>query len=510
MTRACEPDAAPLAPAPIAALLWPWVPLVAVLLGALAMRDLATPNADVTWLITLAEKALAGERLYVDVWEINPPASIFLYVVPVALAHLAGVPPELVVDSAVFGAAGASLWLAGRILTRAGLLDSVDRPSVTALAALILTVVPAHIFGQREHIVVIAVLPALAVLAARATGRTPELAAIVVAGISAGIVMVVKPYFVLAIGPATLAVAVSTRSLRALFIPESWIAGSIVVLYGAVVVFAYPHYIDDVVPIAGDTYLALRLSLWTLLGRLPAGMLWATAIGLIVLAHPRTFVIPAFRPILAAAFGFGLAYLVQGKGWGYHAYPAIALALLVLAIAWTSRPTAAPSLVGSSEDRIKRVSIALLSAVVVASTTWWMSLAVDLSDLVRPIRASKANPTMLAISSDIAVGHPLTRQVGGRWVSRVASLWITAGVLNRRTRGPIEAATAARLDRHAAHDRATLIDDISRERPDIILVDRAPFDWLAWAERDPALSRLLQNYHEVATSRDVLVLRHAS
>src|ERR1700692_59226 len=86
----------PFAVAPLDDRLWvrQWTPLALVLLGAIVMRHLVVANTCVCWLITLAERAWDGQRLYVDVLETNPPASIFLYVLPVALAHGLGLPPE--------------------------------------------------------------------------------------------------------------------------------------------------------------------------------------------------------------------------------------------------------------------------------------------------------------------------------------------------------------------------------------------------------------------------------
>ena len=49
---------------------------------------------DTSWPITIIERIAAGERLYIDVIELNPPFSIWLYTVPVRLAMALGVEPE--------------------------------------------------------------------------------------------------------------------------------------------------------------------------------------------------------------------------------------------------------------------------------------------------------------------------------------------------------------------------------------------------------------------------------
>ena len=100
----------------LAARLRPALPLIAVTILAIILRLLIVTATDVSWLITLSEKVLDGTRLYVDLIEVNPPASVLLYLPAVALARLIGVAPEIVVNTLVFFAVGASLWITGRIL----------------------------------------------------------------------------------------------------------------------------------------------------------------------------------------------------------------------------------------------------------------------------------------------------------------------------------------------------------------------------------------------------------
>src|SRR5580700_9012905 len=99
-----------------------WLPLVAVFAFAAGLRGVLVANPDVSWGLTMAEKILNGQQLYVDVIETNPPAAMFLFVVPAWLAGLAGVRAEFVVGALVLFAAALSLWLAGRILVSAKLL----------------------------------------------------------------------------------------------------------------------------------------------------------------------------------------------------------------------------------------------------------------------------------------------------------------------------------------------------------------------------------------------------
>ena len=96
-----------------------WLPLLAVFAAAIGLRLVLVANTDVSWLITLSEKVLDGQRLYVDLIEVNPPASVFLYLPLVALARVLALRPEVVVDAGVFFAIGVSLGLASHILRQA-------------------------------------------------------------------------------------------------------------------------------------------------------------------------------------------------------------------------------------------------------------------------------------------------------------------------------------------------------------------------------------------------------
>ena len=84
-----------------------WLPLALVCAVAVLLRHSTDDNPDVSWGLTMAERWLDGARLYVDIIKVNPPATVFLYVPPVALARLTGLRAEFFVDALVLlGAVG--------------------------------------------------------------------------------------------------------------------------------------------------------------------------------------------------------------------------------------------------------------------------------------------------------------------------------------------------------------------------------------------------------------------
>jgi hypothetical protein len=489
--RPADPLAAPFAATFQA---WRSLPLIAVFVGAALLRPLIGTNIDVSWLITIGEKMLAGERLYVDIVEVNPPASAFLYLPAIVLARAIGLAPEIVVDALVLVAAGLSIFLTGLILRAARLVDHIDGWLLAALAAAILTILPMQTFGEREHIAVIALLPALAVLAARANKIEVAFWSVVAAGIGSAIAIIIKPHFALPFALAALACAYAARSWRILFAPENWIAAALAAGYGVFVVVAYPEFIRDVMPMVTAVYIPPRLGLVRLLTT-PAIACFAGSLALLAVWKRREILAPPLSLLVAIAIGFAAVYLIQGKGWPYHSYPMLAFAFVALAVA-ESRPKRAV------QDRLAILPIVALAAI----SCLWLNVVGRFDYLAEPIRRLHPHPSMLVISTDLTIGHPLVRRLGGTWVSRVGGLWISAGVHWRLTEETLDAETKALLLRYAARDRDMLVEDIRGKRPDIVIVEKGEFDWEAWTHADPQIAAALRDYRTATVVGRFLIL----
>ncbi len=485
-----------------------WLPLFAVFAAGILLRNFVVANTDVSWLITLCEKALNGERPYADYIEVNPPASIWLYMTPVWLARVTGIRPEFMVDAFVFAAAIASLFLSAAILRRAALLTQQTEAQLAAFFAAVLLLLPAQTFGEREHIALMTFLPFLALAAVRVKNATVPTLFVLLAGAGIGITAIIKPHFVFAIVFVAGVSAWESRSWRVFFAPENWIAGGALLVYGALVYLLHPEFIAHTLPLVAEIYVPVRADLWRFLVHVatPVFALLLIAIGLL---KGRQALRAPFSLLLAACFGFAISYYGQLKGWSYHAYPMLALAFVAAAIAFAGRWPLTESRRETAPERAKRLFAAFSIAFLAAATFVWMTFAVDMRPIYSVIAKSAPRPSVIGITSDIAVGHPLTRALGGRWVGRVCSQWITAGakILKAETTDPLQ---RARYDALEAYDRNLLIEDIRRAKPDIILVEQIRFDWMKWALSDPVLARELENYFELAHLHDTRILRRKS
>ncbi len=88
-------------------------------------------------------------------------------------------------------------------------------------------------------------------------------------------------------------------------------------------------------------------------------------------------------------------------------------------------------------------------------------------------------------------------------------LWITIGVRWREAHEKLAPEERARLERYRAFDRGLLIEALRRAKPDLIVIQNEPIDWVAWARADREIADLLRPYREAVTTNEILVLKRA-
>jgi hypothetical protein len=469
----------------------PWVrPTVAVgfaaaMLAALIQSLLMSIDCDVSWLITVNEKMLAGQRLYVDVIEVNPPASIWLYTPPVWLAERLALRPEAVVVAAFIGCALLSCALALRLGEK---LRQPPRPLVFfAALAFVELILPLGTFAQREHAAMLLAFPVLTAFAVIADRRALSLPGRIAVGAAAGLVIAIKPHFVLAIVPPALFAAWQARAVKPM-VPIAAAAAAVVALYAAALLLFTPQYLQ-MLPMLADVYLPLR-ERWTILLGGPVVIVPLAIFAIALVLRPRRFAaLPAM--LLIGSAGFALAGVIQGKGYLNHALPGITLGLVALVLLATDK--------GVERGR----------KFVLAAATGLACIELYAMACIRPIpglaeavkRVTPPRPSVITLGPDLLTGHPLVRNVDGRWAGSSAGLYVAAGAHPQipHAHGP----RRARLLRWYDADIDSFAEDVKRERPDVILVDtRADF---AWLRKEPRVQGAIAGYRPRARVGDVEV-----
>jgi hypothetical protein len=471
--------------------------LVAGLWSELALRL----NYDVGWLITAAERALDGRRLYAEIIEINPPLIVWLTQVPVLLGRAVGISPILAFRLFVLAMIAVSIALV-RNPARAAL--GRNHTNFLLLASAAFVPLTWKYFGEREHLATILLTPYLVANAREATAATTRRSRIA-AGALAGIGFSLKPHFV----PLFLiSVLIPRRPWRKLAGSEHQAAAvGVMILYALAALPGLGRYLN-LVHLYGGLY-------WQLLHRPILEVLFGHAAGLTGIASMLAYA--GLRPTLrrrgvpdSLALGccwFLVAAALQGKGLSYHYYPAFVLGLLTLG--WVLLDPA-PRVPSSSAIPFRPIAASLLAGALAlggARTVW--SLVDDVGptagrfgELVRMLDTLAPGGTFASLDVELGENFPAANYTTATWDLGWPSIWFIEPVYRDQLRQgavlrihePVRMPPAER----AAY--SSVVKQLVDRHPDVLLFRRSVpgavsgtdrFDFLRYFTQDSSLSSLL-------------------
>jgi len=470
---------------------------------SVALRGDATP--DVSWLITMCERILNGERAYVDIVETTPPVPMLLYMPGAVVAKYIGGAPETWTFAFSYACAFGSLWLAARILPTYLADGGRSDWLVLAPAAVALFLLPRDAFAQREYFAAAWALPMTAVFIRHAEDQTwPPLTDRVLAAILGGLTIAVKPpLFALPGVLVGLYCWARTRS-PSFLLPSGLVAAAAIGLaVTAASLAAFPDYLRNMSGIMRDIYVPARAPAEALLyDRSCLGALLCLGITLILSLRGGA---PAATISAIVAGGFLAVDSIQGKYFSYHAYPATPFCAAAACVVIFRRLRQLDETAFLA--RAATAGMYGLAACVIA-VLFLIGFA-DGRPVTRDLTWARAlsHPRALAVSPIEDTSFPLARRIGAVWVGHSHSQWIA-----RYTRSAwgSNALTPEQWERYLKYHRSdldTILREIRDKRPEIIIEDIRPtFSWL-----EPELNALqpgfLDDYAVIADEGAVRVLR---
>lgn len=483
--------------------------LLIVVLATVLFTMLRSPlKDDIAWLLYVARRWLAGRELYVDVVEVNPPLIVWISAIPMQIASWLRVGAQYTaIPFFVAAVLGCAWWTACLLRGSSKLFD--DRLPVFAAIGTVLLVVPAGDLGQREHLLIAASLPYLALFArsldrARSTRRD-----MLIAGVLAGLGCALKPryagVFVVLEGLALLRGLnpLNTRSLAAM---------ATMVSYAALVAVFCPAYLRRAVPLALALYGATDVPLRHLVAD-SLRLMFGQAVALVLWWQRRRQVPEANLMLTLVVFAIAATAicLVDGKDWFYHRLPATIATVLALMCWVASALLHRNARSGRPWLLVAAGAVAFVTFLVAAFQRLepQVALAMEpeqntIARLERLIRSQHAR-TYIAFSEWIALGFPVVNNTGVTWASRFDSMWALKGELWRVRFDPV-GAKAWPIRHWVAHDFIVGC-------PDIAVVDtrEGVVNYVGvLSASDPAFARAWSRYRQIAAFDGLAVYRRAT
>ena len=436
---------------------------------------------DQTWSLFAADRFLNGARLGVDLWLVGPPLIVWLYELPVALGHRFGVPAVEALQASIFLLAAFSIaW--SSMLVRRGPAGDGRVAGWFAIVMVFATIVHPWVhIGQREHILLLLVVPYLVMAAWRIDGKAPSPGEALAVGLLAGIGFLVKPHHLLVPAAIEALVLYRRRSLRLLFRPEAMALAATCVGYAIAVWLWAPDYLSKIVPMALATYYEYhRHALFELIRPMRALKL---LIVLVVWAAMYRWL--AHRALTCVLVVAGLAAIgavvAQMKGHEYQFVPVLGFFDLLCGVMvidgwllatrrWTRPVPAGGAIAGTAAMVVAAVAIGYPLQRARAAHPYTDD-RIAAQRAVGPYIPRGTTVLILSTSTETFFGEVLDR--GWNWASRFDCLWMLPGIVHAEH----AAATAHRdepsaIREDAARVREAVAADLTLWRPMLVLVDR--------------------------------------
>ena len=477
-------------------------------------------NGDAAYILDAARRMGEGARLYRDLIDLNPPFIFWLARPVVAAGDMLGVGPVLVFRLAVLAIVALGGWLTWRLIGGSSLSSRV-RAAVLFAFVLVSLGIPVLYFGEREHLLFALLFPFVILGALRASGDPVPRGLAIAAGAAAGVAILLKPPALLAAIALLSLVILARRSARALLNPEAGALAAVLAAGAVLVLVAAPDYVG-VVRRYGSIY-------WAFSNR-PASVVasrdvhaWTIWLGLaLVPLAVRSLRDRSLALALAAGTaGLFAAVFTQGKGFGYHYFPALGLAVTLLFV----------SLLGETREGASGLARRTLSGLALAATVglfflpaaWRRAVGGD-SPFERQAReagtvltATPSGSTMMVLSSRLTDAFPAAVEAGLRYRMRLAHLWFVPALYPEAELAAVQPRLPAEMNGAERELYSTVGEDLARERPALLLV-RDPdgfeqfagdiqFDYLPYFCADPVFADAARSYRREPATGGFTVFR---
>lgn len=438
-------------------------------------------NVDSTWILYSAKNMLNGEVLYKDIIDVNPPL-IFIYsTIPVFIAKTFSINAEFVYILFILTIISISSFLSFLILK--SVFEKKDLVKYYTLSIFtILSIFPTYDYGQREHLLIIFILPYILTMMFKEELNF-SIKIILFISLFASLGFNIKPHFFLIFILIELVFIIHKKTLFSIFRIDFLIIVFSAFFYVLIITFLFPEYINNIVPLAIETYSDVFNKPYSFL-LLKLEFFFCLFLSLYWLFFTKRDLKLPSKVLLSAIFASLVIYLLQQKGWSYHRLPLLLISLLFLAY-----------ISFSLFQKKKIYSITFLPIIIMILYSNIVNVP-KFNSLQNIIDSLNKNEKIHITSVDIAQGQALLKD-SQIWSSRFPSLFMLPSLLKNENK------------KIKDYTFNSIYSDLIKHNPKTIIIPskKLGFDYYAYlTSNDIRIKKIYENYYKMNITNEYIIL----
>ncbi|TAK73665.1 MAG: hypothetical protein EPO11_08080 [Gammaproteobacteria bacterium] len=440
-------------------------------------------SGDVGYLLYVTNQFLEGGTYTKDFFETNPPMILYLYTPACLLAKFTGISIITAVRIYISVLILLSFYLCMTLLKR--IIQPQDKFLFTLLRYMVLFILlflPAYHFGQREHLLMILILPyLLSCVLLKEKKNLPAHTAFLI-GFLAGCGFALKPFFLVTLGLVELYVSNWIRI-------ESLVIACVLILYlGSIFIFQ-PNYIYILLPLISDLYFIGPAQPWLVLLTTPTVCLCFFAIFVYLFCYQQDRYRPLSMIFLLALLGMIVAFLLPQTAWYYHVLPALSLSCLLMTLCFGQ---------ALMTRRLFLVSASLFILFIPFNIVYEMyadSMAYKIQGptpkLISYINSLPTPHSVFCFSYHTTEDcFPLVYATHSTYSGRYPFFWWLRGLIKQKD--------SATIQKEKAYLMTVLEEDLTKNKHNIIIIGPG-FDFIRYFSQDEKFREAWQHYSYLTT-----------
>ncbi len=375
-------------------------------------------NEDTYWIMYSTGYMLDGGKLYIDIIETNPPLIFMISAIPVSIAELFSCSLSVSYIFFTIILSFLSSYLIYKILIYSKLFSQKVVNYITFGTLFILLIVPSGDFAQREHFMMIFVLPYIVMSMFRdrvifSKGLLSIVSIFAIFGFN------LKPYFYLLFIVIEIVIMLKNRKINLLNQLPLYIIASSGVIYLFIIYIFFPQYYSFGIPLALEAYTGVfNKTFVELLSKLDILFAFICIVYIFIfvkLAKKFDLFIIYISMIMLL-----IVYLLQQKGWHYQLLPFLMTTVFLMLYTMTVY-------IQKKDYKFIGIHIIILGTIIYYGMYYnrFLKLNTFLSTLDKHVH-------VVVYSTEMAMGLPLVVQNSQKWGSRFLSLWMLPKILSEK------------------------------------------------------------------------------